>query len=260
MKKVIFFIIVFLTIFLKGNGKELPFNSKMEDDIFVLFRKLDLAKTKIDQPNGSSEISKINNDITSKLLFYLQKYPSSLTYNFNKLIKEKVKIATSGDGRLRIYSWDTWTGGTMRAMNSIIQYKVNKDVSAKVLFDAIADNSDDSGSFYENIFLVKAKKETYYLAVGESIYSSIDVGESLKLFSINQNGLNDKIRIIKDETGLHDKIELFYNYSSYLKNGSPKIHFDSLSNVLLIPIVKDKGIIIPRYNKYYFDGKLFFKK
>jgi hypothetical protein len=246
MKGITIFIIAVLSVCVINNLKaqQSTFNSKMEDDIYVLFKRLDSAKISIDKPNGLSEISRINNSITSKLLLYLRKYPSSLSYGFSKLLKEKVKIATSSDGKIRIYSWDTWTGGTMRGMNSIIQYKRNGNVFAKVLFDAIADDSDDAGSFYEKIFTVKGNTHTYYLAIGESIYSSMDVGESLKVFSIDKNGLNDTIRIIKDQTGLHDKIEIFYNYSSYINNGSPKMHFDSLSNIFLVPIVNDKEVIV----------------
>jgi hypothetical protein len=38
------------------------------------------------------------------------------------------------------------------------------------------------------------------------------------------------------------------------------MHFDSLSNIFLVPIVNDKEVIVPHYIKYYFDGKLFVKK
>jgi hypothetical protein len=47
--------------------------------------------------------------------------PASLYYPFTRLQNQGVTIATSPDGRLRIYSWDGQTGGTAHNANNMLQ-------------------------------------------------------------------------------------------------------------------------------------------
>lgn len=44
---------------------------------------------------------------------------------------EYVTIATSADGNLRVYTWDTGDGGTMICWGNIIQYRSGKKVKAE---------------------------------------------------------------------------------------------------------------------------------
>src|ERR1035437_7364622 len=46
---------------------------------------------------------------SNKITTYVSKYPSTLSYPFQKLIDSNhCNITTSTDGLFRIYSWDTW--------------------------------------------------------------------------------------------------------------------------------------------------------
>ncbi len=60
-----------------------------------------------------------------KLAYYTSHFPSSLSYPFNQLDQNNyISIATSKDGKLRIYSWDTWDGGTMHSTMNLLQFKI----------------------------------------------------------------------------------------------------------------------------------------
>jgi hypothetical protein len=66
-----------------------------------------------------------------------------MRYLFPKL-KEKMQITTSRDGKLRIYSWDQETGGTMHDHDSVFQYR---GTSGKVLTWADNDDEESGGGY-----------------------------------------------------------------------------------------------------------------
>src|SRR6185436_3629589 len=52
---------------------------------------------------------------------------------------------------LRIYSWDTWTGGSMRFYNNIFQYNYMGKVITE--FDQLEEG--DAGGFFSELFTLK---------------------------------------------------------------------------------------------------------
>ena len=59
--------------------------------------------------------------------------PRSLEYSFKKLQEETdIRIATSSDKKLRIYSWDNNQGGTMRFFDQIIQFNDNGKINSNL--------------------------------------------------------------------------------------------------------------------------------
>src|SRR6516162_6778674 len=60
---------------------------------------------------------------SDKMHKYIGEYPSTLNYPFQSLIDSNdCTIVTSKDRLFRIYSWDTWLGGTMHFFENIYQY------------------------------------------------------------------------------------------------------------------------------------------
>ena len=77
----------------------------------------------------------------------------TLTYPFAKL-KEKMGIVTSRDGRLRVYSWDLESGGTMHDYDMIVQYAVPG--GAVKFTGGNGEDYEGSGAFYHDIFQLTA--------------------------------------------------------------------------------------------------------
>lgn len=66
------------------------------------------------------------------LIEWVQQDTATLSYPFTSSIQnEYVTIATSADGNLRVYTWDTGDGGTMICWGNIIQYRSGKKVKAE---------------------------------------------------------------------------------------------------------------------------------
>ena len=58
---------------------------------------------------------------------FIKNNPATINYKFKSLTDSNAcHIVTSTDGLLRIYSWDTWLGGTMHDFNNIFQLRSGK--------------------------------------------------------------------------------------------------------------------------------------
>jgi hypothetical protein len=203
-----------------------------------------------------------NNVLESKLLKY-GKLPATLTYKFPKLTKE-MHIATSGDGRFRIYTWDRGDGGTMHDYARIYQYK-GGDSKVYTKREWTEEDGGD-GSFVYDIFSVMKKGEMIYIVCSTSIGDRSDHYQSADLFQIAGGKLDANINLIKTKSGLTNTLGFEYNpWSISDKNGSYElIKFDKKTNTLMIPVViEDKeypnGKVTEKTISYRFDGKYFVK-
>src|SRR5262249_16647064 len=88
----------------------------IEQDLLEKMQKIDhwLDPNHTDNTyNRYDSLGNANREFKKQLIRYVSRYPSTLNYGFKKLQKEGLIITTSPDSLFRIYSWDTWTGGTM---------------------------------------------------------------------------------------------------------------------------------------------------
>ena len=100
------------------------------------------------------------NDIFKKKLLEYTKNASTLNYQFSEL-KKYLSLSTSEDGKLRIYSWDTESGGTMHYFSTVYQFQ-GKD--GNVYSESIEYEEGDAGAFASDIFDVDTKNGKVYLA------------------------------------------------------------------------------------------------
>ena len=87
--------------------------------------------------------------------------PASLSYSFQYLVDKKVAfVSTSEDGNVRVYNWDTQTGGTMKNFDQIIQFR-----SAGKVYTIFSEKIPDSAEFCSKIYSMKIKGKVYYFPV-----------------------------------------------------------------------------------------------
>ena len=195
-----------------------------------------------------------------QLIKYTSHYPLTLSLKFDSL-RSKIDILTSSDGLFRIYSWDTWMGGTMHDFENVMQYghygkvfiKANKDTNY----------SSDAGYVYDfiKLYSIKANNKTYYLGVYVGEFSNQDGGMGIQVFTIDDNGLNDTVKLIK--TGTDMQYGIYFNFN-FFKMGKVNyiaelIKYDSEKKMIYIPIVTEDGKVTNRYIKYQFSGDYFEK-
>ena len=231
----------------------------VEADLLRSFRKISYWSDKKSDAaiNPTDSLYKANGRFGKLLKDYTERYPATIREPFDSLKKERLDIVTAADSLFRIYSWDTWTGGTMRFFNNVLQYKAGQKLHS------ILDTSKTGHRyiyFYTNLYTFKANSKTYYLGVYKGIFSSKDVGEGIQVFSIDNGRLNTDVKLIKTTSGLHSKLYYSYDFFSVIhRKERPTITFNAATQTINLPLVDAKGNVTHKFITYKFTGEYFEK-
>lgn len=187
---------------------------------------------------------------SEQLQNYIIKNPQSLNYKFSKLISSKLcEIATSKDGLFRIYSWDLLTGGSMHFFSSIFQFKAKGQIYTFVPKEI----EGDAGCFYSKIHSVNIGNKTYYLAIGNGIYSTKDANQSIQAFLIEKNKLIDTQTIFKTKNKELNRIDVNFDFFSVVDRPERPVElikYDSIRQIIFIPVVKENGAVTNKNIQY----------
>jgi TPR repeat protein len=227
---------------------------KIEKDLVTAYKKI--TDERDSEARNYDSLTKYNYDFAQKLSKYISETSPSLNYKFESLQSVGVDLVTSDDGLFRIYSWDTWQGGSMHDYASAFQYKFK----GKVYADAEPDTSEGNfGLFYSQIFTVEANSKTYYLAVSNGVYSNKDRGQSIQAFTI-ENGKLNNVKLFKTNSGLVNSISFEFDFFSVVDRPERPlklIKYDGRTKTLYIPIVHEDGKVTNKFITYRFNGKYF---
>jgi hypothetical protein len=194
---------------------------------------------------------------SSKLISLIKNNPSTLECNF-KLFEDSIgSIVTTSNGQFRIYSWDTWTGGTMRNYKNLFQFKSGGKVYVKS-FDY---GEDDMGTYFNKVYSFRIDSLMYILALAGGTESSRYSYEFVTVYSISDSILHDNIPLIETSTGVKSSISIEYDNSSLenLQAGeSHLITFDEDKKILYIPMIEN-DMATKKIDRYQFTGQ-YFKK
>lgn len=188
---------------------------------------------------------------------FIKSNPETLSYPFDKLVDSNFcQIKTSSDGNFRMYSWDTWTGGTMHFFKEIYQWKDNGKVFTKVP----AYGRDEVGSFCSKIFTIDINNKPYYLTVTNSIYSTKDAMQSISAFAINDNELDDTAKVFKTKTKKLNRIDVKFDFFSVVDRPERPLElitYHDKQKILSIPLVDKRGNITKKNIFYQLKDRYF---
>lgn len=227
---------------------------QIENDIHKSYQKI------LNHRFSADTLESDNKIFREKIALYTSIYPATLTYKFGSLRKDNIDIVSSEDSLLRIYSWDTWQGGTMHYFENIFQYKSNNKVFSKVHYDTSTVGEGDYVPFYSQLFTLKTHNKIYYLAVSNGMFSTKDVRQSLRIFTIENNMLIDSVRLIKTKKGLVNSIDVDFDFFSAVERPERPlrlIRYDNNKKIIYIPIVYANGKVTNRFILYKFTGEYF---
>jgi hypothetical protein len=183
--------------------------------------------------------------------------PNTLSYPFKKLIdSNSCDVITSSDGNFRIYSWDTWTGGTMHIFREIYQWKGN----GKVFTYVPKCKEGDAGAFCSKIFTVNINDTPYYLAVTNGIFSTRDAMQSISAYSIEDNKLVDTVKLFKTKTKKINSIVVEFDFFSVVDRPERPLEliiYDDKQKIIYIPVVGDKGQVTKKNILYQLKDRYF---
>lgn len=168
----------------------------------------------------------------------------------------------SDDKKVRCYSWDTLTGGTMHFFYSLIAYDTGSGIKCKV-FNPNDKNSEgeDPGSCFEGIDTIKTTDgKTVYLVRELFIGSGMIHARSITAYVVANGKLTEYPFFQTTKKTLKS---ISFGFGEYSDEAEIKLSSDK--KTLQIPIIKksedDTGPATGKYLKYVFDGKCFvFKK
>ena len=268
IKSFYFITFILLALALPAFGQT---NAEIEQELVVHIKNIQ-KWSNYGSDSGKEPLAEENELFKKKLLDYT-KNASTLNYQFSELKKYLSGLTTSEDGKLRIYSWDTETGGTLHFFDNVFQYQGNdgKVYSKSNIWDeadagATGDNRD-TGAFVTDIFDIDTKNGKVYLADFTAVFSTALGYEFIDLFRIEGNSLNDKIKLIKTKSGLTNSLGFEYSFGSVKDSKEPinLILYDKKTKTIKIPVViKDKkfsdGRVTDKFINYKFDGTYFLKQ
>lgn len=172
--------------------------------------------------------------------------------------EDEITIATSDDGKVRVYSWDTETGDEMHIYNAVVQYDAGNGVKSRTLKDISVspDSKTGPGALYPEIYTVQGSRK-YYLLVYSSILSSKDARKGVRAFMIENGELADA-DIFQTKDVLSNKLEYTYDYySNYdYKTMKEKQVLNMKKDKLNIPLA-EAGVVNGKWNVYKFEGDRF---
>lgn len=209
-------------------------------------------------------IDNSNTNFEKMLLDFTKSQPKTLIHKFLNLEKKGLKISSSKDGFFRIYSWDTESGGTMRSFRNVFQYMDSKKIHSENLIDK--DEYGESMFTYEIIDQVISKKKTYYVVKCIFIGSSALSYHKIKIFSIENDKLNENAKLIKTSTGIKNELGYEIDFSSSV-NREPNsvemdfawINYNKINKIITIPLITSEGKLTKRKITYKFNGEYFIK-
>ncbi|MGH1519825.1 hypothetical protein [Chryseobacterium sp. JK1] len=229
------------------------------------FQRIQYWYDAIDQHKNAYDSLYAANKKFEKMLHHYGFNPQTLNHDFKTLKREGVKISTSEDGKFRIYSWDTLTGGTMHFYRYVFQYEAGKKVKAKI---SDSNMEDDSESLYYQVNDVVSEGKKYYLTQNQAVYSNALLYYTAKFFTIENGQLKSDAKLIKTPSGLKSELTCELDFSATVNHNSPityedykslNLRYDPKKQIISIPLVLDDSKITTRRVRYQFNGKYFEK-
>lgn len=182
--------------------------------------------------------------------------PGTFDYPFSRLTDSNYcLIRTSPDKRLKIYSWDTWLGGSMHEYRTIYQWRQDGTVNAKM-----RPINGDIGSYCSKIYNVLIAGKTYYLVITNAIFSNKDHSQTITAYTINGNQLEDKAAIFHTNGKALSIISINFDFFSVVDSpGRPLelIVYNEAKHQLYIPFVGKNDQVTRRRFVYQLTDKGF---
>jgi hypothetical protein len=255
--------ILFIICFLSSNGQSLQ---QIDKDLSQAFAKIEYWNEYDDAKDNVAKDDSLQAALAGfekQLIHYTSTVPQTLDYSFDSLDKKGINIITSEDGLFRIYSWYQYNGGTMHFYKNIFQYRNAKGTFAYISDTTKADQDFDPGCFYRQINKIVSQQKTYYITLNTSVGSSALTYHTVKIFSIEDYGLNDTAKLIKTRTGIRNELGYEMDFSTTSNRNiirtdiNYSTEYDPAKKIITIPLIEEDGKLTARKIRYRFDGKYF---
>lgn len=235
-----------------------------EKKLIDIYQKLRDASTKLNNPDNSDhfQLEELRDQISERFFLYLldilKNDTNAINYKFERLIKySQVAIITSKDKRIRFYSWNTMTGGSMDQIAIIAQYKgANNKIYCRII--------NSAGFFYKSDMFVNGpniivsqvitvdSKKHQYIVLGEGKCETNCVSKYLNLYTILDTYLEDTDELIPFKGKPTNQLHFQYKLYNLKVQGEPEFIVDLRKGSIAMPIIDyEKEITRKEYETWY---------
>ncbi len=192
--------------------------------------------------------------IIDKMQQFIVSHPELMSVDFSELNKKwGINILTSEDKLLRIYSWNTHTGGSMVDFANVYQFKTENNVKVKY-------RTFESGleSIVDSIITIYQGQQPYYITRKVSIIASNERSHFVNAYTFEGDSLIQVKDLFQHDNWFYDYLSASYNPMQ--NNVSAHIiSYDALTQTISIPYndVVNGTIDFSRLEKYRYNGKFF---
>ncbi len=209
--------------------------------------------------HNTDSVTFYNQLLNEKILKYAATNKEMLSYSFPNIGSQYWTIATSPDGKFRIYSWNNQSGGTMQFYNNVFQWMDYDTLYAK-------NNEIEEGmpgGFYSQIFQLTDELNTFYLCNFNSVLSSRDSYQAIHCMDFERSSFNPKYGKIKTKSGITYKLGFSFNFFSVVDHEERPVRlikFNKEQQTISIPVVNTEGKVSSKNIVYKYDGDYFVKE
>ena len=219
-------------------------NSQLRKNLSGLIFKINNADSLGIDP---AALSHINQEFEMALIKYARVSPKALNEALHAM-----NAVFSDDNNFCIYSWDTNLGGTQHFYESAFLYSTPNGLKLKL--DTLSDKEIPTRC-YDKVYTIKSGGQPFYLATYNSVVCLGEYYDGIQGFEIENNTLNDNVKVIKTTRGLTNKLS--YHYFQTMDNDNSFL-YDSKSQTISFPIVdkslhKTDGTITYKFTGRYFE-------
>lgn len=186
--------------------------------------------------------------------------PKSKDYQFSGLSEAGIHAVQSTDKKMRVFSWDDNTGGSMRFYTNL--YQVFDGTKPEVyLFRASQDTKAQETTHINEIHSFQADNKTYYVLLGQSPVSNRLVYELLQMVTLNGNRMHFKNNNILWEGKKVSTIFTSYDVLNLDQDTEEElvnlIKFDAVKRQINVPVVNSEDQFTKKHKTLHLVGNLF---
>jgi len=248
----------------------LPFSTAVAQDMKTIEQNLLQVFQRIKYWNSYSDLDSTINRYDSleaantrfqrALTQSTTQFPATLQYGFRQLQDSGMVIATSPDRKLRVYSWNSHTGGSMVIYERVFQYLTPTGVRST---DQTGSDEHDGVEWIWKIAPFHTRNHTYYLAFSRAITCGACRSEAVKAYSIATRNLQGPLPLFMSD-GVKNAV-LSVDFRDFgrtapLKSGHA-IVYDSVHHSFRVPSTDEMdGTLSAPYHIYRWTGNYFAKQ
>ncbi|TAF64597.1 MAG: hypothetical protein EAZ55_11085 [Cytophagales bacterium] len=185
----------------------------------------------------------------------IRNHSESFAYPFDSLTNYiACHVNISPDKKLKIYSWDTYLGGTMHFFHNLYQYQWQDS-----LYCFMQPEEGVPDGFYTQVQTLETPQQTYYLATYNAIYSNREISQKIRLLTLGDSLRWQHPLIEIGQTRTHE-IQLHYDFYTLPQSLLYPIRllmYNEKTKVLYVPVIEDNGTFTTKCQMYEFKNGYF---